>query len=61
MRRDAPDLVRRVVEGLVAPYGARADVTYVRGVPPVVNDPSATSLFAAAVTASPAGRRSMMA
>jgi amidohydrolase len=48
--QDAPDLVRRVVEGLVSPYGARADVTYVRGVPPVVNDPAATSLFTAAVT-----------
>ncbi|MBK5307335.1 MAG: amidohydrolase [Frankiaceae bacterium] len=47
--QDAPDLVRRVVAGLVSPYGARADVTYVRGVPPVVNDPSATSLLAAAV------------
>jgi amidohydrolase len=45
----APDLVRRVVEGIVLPYGARADVTYVRGVPPVVNDPAATSLFTAAV------------
>jgi amidohydrolase len=48
--QDSPDLVRRVVEGLVAPYGARADVTYVRGVPPVVNDASATSLLTAAVT-----------
>jgi amidohydrolase len=44
----APDLVRRVVDGLVAPYGARASVTYERGVPPVVNDPSATALLAAA-------------
>jgi amidohydrolase len=48
--QNAPDLVSRVVEGIVAPYGARADVTYVRGVPPVVNDPSATSLLTAAVT-----------
>jgi amidohydrolase len=48
--QNAPDLVRRVVEGIVAPYGARADVSYVRGVPPVVNDPSATSLLTAAVT-----------
>jgi amidohydrolase len=48
--QDAPDLVRRVVEGLVSPYGARADVTYVRGVPPVVNDAAATSLLTAAVT-----------
>ncbi|MDT7573517.1 MAG: hypothetical protein QOE05_3691 [Actinomycetota bacterium] len=47
--QDAPDLVRRVVEGLVLPYGARAEVTYVRGVPPVVNDAAATSLFTAAV------------
>jgi amidohydrolase len=48
--QDAPDLVRRVVEGLVSPYGARADVTYLRGVPPVVNDPAATSLLTAAVS-----------
>jgi amidohydrolase len=47
--QDAPNLVRRVVDGLVAPYGARAEVTYERGVPPVVNDPSATSLLTAAV------------
>jgi amidohydrolase len=47
--QSAPDLVRRVVEGLVSPYGARADVTYERGVPPVVNDPAATSLLTAAV------------
>ena len=46
---DAPELVRRVVEGLVAPFGAHAEVTYERGVPPVVNDPSATSLLTAAV------------
>ncbi|MDP9434371.1 MAG: amidohydrolase [Actinomycetota bacterium] len=45
----APELVQRVVAGLVAPYGATADVHYERGVPPVVNDPSATALFAAAV------------
>lgn len=46
----APDLVRRVVEGLVAPYGALSDVDYLRGVPPVVNEPAATALLAAAVT-----------
>jgi amidohydrolase len=49
--QSAPDLVRRVVEGLVAPYGARADVRYARGVPPVVNDPAATALLTAAVKA----------
>ena len=46
---DAPQMVTRLVDGLVAPYGAHAEVRYVRGVPPVVNDPSATTLFTAAV------------
>jgi amidohydrolase len=45
----APEMVQRVVDGLVAPYGAHAEVRYRRGVPPVVNDQSATTLFAAAV------------
>lgn len=48
----APDMVHRLVDGLVAPYGARAHVTYSRGVPPVVNDPSATALMAASVRSS---------
>ncbi len=43
-----PRLVRRTVEGLVAPYGAVADVTYERGMPPVVNEPGATALLSAA-------------
>ena len=47
----APDLVRRVVDGLVAPYGAVADLTYTRGVPPVVNDVAATAILAEAATA----------
>ena len=47
--RAAPTLVHRIVDGLVAPYGADATVKYERGVPPVVNDPSATALFSAAV------------
>ena len=45
----APAMVQRIVDGLVAPYGAHAEVTYERGVPPVVNDSSATALMAAAV------------
>lgn len=44
----APDLVGRVVEGLVMPYGAVAELTYERGVPPVVNEPGATALLARA-------------
>jgi amidohydrolase len=45
----APVMVQRIVDGLVAPFGAHAEVTYERGVPPVVNEPSATALMAAAV------------
>ena len=45
----APAMVQRIVDGLVAPYGAHAEVSYERGVPPVVNEPSATALMAAAV------------
>jgi amidohydrolase len=47
--QDAPELVERLVQGLVAPYGARATVTYERGVPPVVNDVGANALLTAAV------------
>ena len=49
---DAPHMVQRVVDGLVLPFGAHAEVRYQRGVPPVVNDQSATALFAAAVRGS---------
>ncbi len=47
----APAMVQRLVDGLVAPYGAHAEVTYERGVPPVVNDAAATALMSAAVHA----------
>jgi len=46
---DAPLMVRRLVDQLVLPFGAMAEVSYLRGVPPVVNDASATALFSAAV------------
>ncbi|MDP3967623.1 MAG: amidohydrolase [Nocardioides sp.] len=39
---EAEGLVRELVEQVVRPYGVHADVTYVRGVPPVVNDAAAT-------------------
>ena len=45
----APEMVQRLVDDLVAPYGAHANVDYRRGVPPVVNDVAATALMAAAV------------
>ena len=53
--RAAPELVQRLVDGLVAPYGAHAEVRYQRGVPPVINDPTATALFAAAAAAALGG------
>jgi amidohydrolase len=51
--RDAWDaaepLVRTLVEQLVAPSGARAETTYVRGVPPVVNDAAAVEVQRTAI------------
>ena len=47
---DAPELVTRVAEQIAAPYGARVEVGYRRGVPPVINSPTATALLAAATS-----------
>ncbi len=38
-----PDLIDRLVHEIVAPTGAKATVEYVRGIPPVVNDPHVVS------------------
>jgi amidohydrolase len=46
---DAEDLVRELIAQILAPYGVGADVTYVRGVPPVVNESTSTGLLGAAV------------
>ena len=48
---DAEDLVRELIGQILAPYGVGAEVTYVRGVPPVVNEPVSTALLARAVRA----------
>jgi amidohydrolase len=48
---DAECVVREIVDQLVGPYGVDADVTYVRGVPPVVNEPHSTAILADAVEA----------
>ncbi len=48
---DAEDLVRELIGQILAPYGVGAEVTYVRGVPPVVNEPVSTALLAGAVHA----------
>jgi amidohydrolase len=48
---DAEGLVRGLVAQVLAPYGVRAEVSYVRGVPPVVNEAASTALLTEAVTA----------
>jgi amidohydrolase len=48
---DAEELVRDTIDQIVEPYGVRASVTYVRGVPPVVNEHRSTVLFGQAVEA----------
>ncbi|WP_018635429.1 amidohydrolase [Parafrankia elaeagni] len=45
----APELVERLAEQIVAPYGAEIAVDYVRGVPPVVNTAEVVDAFGAAV------------
>jgi amidohydrolase len=42
---DAEQLVRELVAQIVSPYGVAAEVTYQRGVPPVVNHPESTHLL----------------
>jgi amidohydrolase len=46
--KQAEDLVRSLVTRVAATTGAVVDVDYVRGVPPVVNDPRAMALMRAA-------------
>jgi amidohydrolase len=46
---DAEDLVRELIGQILAPYGVGATVTYIRGVPPVVNEPHSTALLSSAV------------
>jgi amidohydrolase len=47
----APKLIEQLVHEVVAPTGAVAEVEYTRGVPPVVNEAGAVSIFAAAAAA----------
>ncbi len=46
----APKLVEELVAATVAPLGADYQLTYTRGVPPVVNDVRATGVMATAIT-----------
>ncbi|MDT5033366.1 MAG: hypothetical protein QOC94_3537 [Actinoplanes sp.] len=49
--RSAPDLITRLIREVVAPTGAQADVRYIRGVPPVINDRMASAIIAGAAGA----------
>ena len=46
---DAEVLVRELIGQILAPYRVGAEVNYVRGVPPVVNEPASTLLLASAI------------
>ena len=46
-----PPLLADIVAAVVAPYGVQAEVTHVRGVPPVVNDPLAVAALTRAAAA----------
>jgi amidohydrolase len=48
---EAEELIRELIAQIIAPYGVRAEVDYVRGVPPVVNELRSTHLLAHAVEA----------
>ncbi len=49
--RSAPELVSGLIRDVVAATGAEAEINYVRGVPPVVNDRMATAVIAGAAGA----------
>ena len=46
---DAEHLIRQLIAAIVAPYSVTAEVTYQRGVPPVVNHAVSTVLLGAAL------------
>jgi amidohydrolase len=49
--REAPDLVHEVIDQVAAMYRAKWELTYHRGVPPVVNEAGSTELLRDAMTA----------
>jgi amidohydrolase len=49
--REAPQLVTQLIQDVVAGTGAAVEVTYTRGVPPVINDRMATAVIAGAAGA----------
>ncbi|WP_443047068.1 M20 family metallopeptidase [Streptomyces sp. HB2AG] len=49
--REAPDLVHEVIDQVTSMYGAKWELTYHRGVPPVVNEADSVELLRAAMGA----------
>ncbi|MFE7167441.1 amidohydrolase [Streptomyces sp. NPDC057616] len=49
--RQAPDMVVAAIDEVANLHGAKSEINYVRGVPPVVNDPDVTALLRDAMTA----------
>ncbi|MEU9447530.1 M20 family metallopeptidase [Streptomyces sp. NPDC048277] len=49
--RQAPDVVHAAIDEVATLHRAKSEITYVRGVPPVVNDPVITELLRDAMTA----------
>ncbi|MDL5203434.1 M20 family metallopeptidase [Streptomyces sp. ALI-76-A] len=49
--RDAPDIVVAAIDEVANLHRAKSEINYVRGVPPVVNDPEVTELLRDAMTA----------
>jgi amidohydrolase len=49
--REAPDLVHAAIDETATLHRAKSEITYVRGVPPVVNEPGTTELLRTAMTA----------
>jgi len=48
--RQAPDLVVAAIDEVANLHRAKSEINYIRGVPPVVNDPAATELLHEAMT-----------
>ncbi|MEU9332228.1 M20 family metallopeptidase [Streptomyces sp. NPDC048290] len=48
--RQAPDIVHAAIDEVANMHRAKSEITYVRGVPPVVNDPAVTELLRDAMT-----------
>jgi amidohydrolase len=48
---DAPDLVHEVIDQIASIYRAKCEITYQRGVPPVVNEATSVELLREAMTA----------